>query len=194
MKLQKMAFAATAVLFLGAVLCQAATYEIGPGKTYTTISSFPWEDLAAGDTVKIYYKSTPYYEKFGIFSVGTSSNPITVQGVPGTGGELPIISGDGAVSRSSTYLDYWSEDRQVIKVGGSNTPDCYDEHNEPEYIIIEDLEVRSGRSAYSFTDGDGNPQTYTSNASSIRLECGEQRVVDTSGMRRVRDGAQLHPA
>src|SRR5690242_13990336 len=33
---------------------QAATYNVGPGHTYTTIGAVPWSSLLAGDTVNIY--------------------------------------------------------------------------------------------------------------------------------------------
>ena len=35
----------------------AATYNIGPGQTYTNIGDAPWSSLAAGDTVNIYPKT-----------------------------------------------------------------------------------------------------------------------------------------
>jgi len=162
-----------AVILLAAMasLTQATVYNVGPGQTYTRLVDVPWESLAAGDTVNIYYKSGGYQEKFGVFTKGTASNPITIHGVPDGGGNLPIIDGNTAISRSITYLDYWSETRQVVKVGGSTTPPS-DGTNRPEYIIIENLEVKSGRDPYTFYDKNNVLQTYTTNASSIRVEAG----------------------
>ena len=40
-------------------------------------------------------------------------------------------------------------------------------------MVIENLEVKCGRGPYTFTDGDGATQTYTTNASAIRIEAGE---------------------
>lgn len=167
---------ALALLAMTAGVAQATVYNVGPGQTYTNINDVAWESLAAGDTVNIYYKTGGYKEKFGVFTQGTSSNPITVHGVPDGSGNLPIIDGSGATSRSSIYLDYWSETRQVVKVGGSLIP-VSDGTTPPKYIIIENLEVKCGRDPYTFTDGDGNPQTYTTNASSIRPEVGEYITV-----------------
>ena len=47
------------------------------------------------------------------FSAGS---PITFTGVPGAGGELPVIDGQDATTRLA--LDYWGENRSVVKVGG----------------------------------------------------------------------------
>src|SRR5690349_19837487 len=74
----------------------AATYEVGPGKTYANVGDVPWESLQPGDTVLIYWRPTPYKEKWVICRQGTASAPITVRGVAGTGGELPVIDGNGA--------------------------------------------------------------------------------------------------
>ena len=165
-----------AILLAAAGLAQATVYNVGPGQTYTNVNDVPWESLAAGDTVNIHYRATPYKEKFGVFTQGTEANPITVHGVPDAGGNLPVIDGDGATSRSVTYLDYWSETRQVVKVGGSSKPPS-DATNPPTYIVIENLEIKSGRDPYTFTDKNGVQQTYTTNASSIRVEVGQHVTI-----------------
>ena len=36
-----------------------ATYNIGPGKKYADLTSFPWLNLKAGDVVNIYYSPKP---------------------------------------------------------------------------------------------------------------------------------------
>src|SRR5262245_51374308 len=69
----------------------ATTYEVGPGKPLASVGSVPWESLNAGDTVLIYYRATPYKEKFVLSRVGTQTAPITVRGVLGPNGERPIL-------------------------------------------------------------------------------------------------------
>jgi len=49
----------------------ATTFEVGPGKTYANIGDVPLESLTAGDSVLIYYRATPYKEKFVVAAVGT---------------------------------------------------------------------------------------------------------------------------
>ncbi len=149
----------------------ASTYEVGPGKPYQNINDVPWESLQAGDTVLIYYRSTPYKEKFVITAQGTAQAPITIRGVPGPNGELPVIDGNGATTRRA--LDFWAENRGVIKVGGSSVPADVT----PTHIIIENLEIRSARPGYTFTDDSGNVQSYAESASAIYIEKGENITV-----------------
>jgi hypothetical protein len=70
---------------LAPAAAQATTYEVGPGKTYANISNVPWESLQPGDLVLIYWRATPYKEKWVICRQGTAAAPIIVRGVPGTG-------------------------------------------------------------------------------------------------------------
>src|SRR4051794_14024732 len=71
-------------------------YEVGPGKTYAEVTDVPWEALAAGDVVNIYWRATPYRGKWVIFRQGTEQQPIVVHGVPAADGKLPVIDGKGA--------------------------------------------------------------------------------------------------
>ncbi|MHC4713441.1 MAG: putative Ig domain-containing protein [Planctomycetota bacterium] len=160
-----------ALVLLVSAPAGAAVYEVGPGKAYANINDVPIENLTAGDVMKIYHRSTPYREKFGVFGQGTSSNPITVQGIPGSGGELPVIDGENATTRPETLLKFWGENRSVIKVGGSLIP-LSDGSNPPEYIVIENLHVKNGFYGKSFTDRAGQPQTYSDSAAACRVEYG----------------------
>jgi parallel beta-helix repeat protein len=145
----------------------AATYEVGPGRPFETPSAVPWESLWAGDVVLIYWRSTPYKDKWVIARQGTATAPIIIRGVPGPAGERPIIDGNGAVTSRS--LDFWNESRGVIKIGGTNIPaDVM-----PRYIVIENLDVRGARSTNVFTDDHGAVQTYAMNAAAIYVEKGE---------------------
>ncbi|MBX3475780.1 MAG: polysaccharide-degrading enzyme [Planctomycetes bacterium] len=154
------------------VLCAsplaATVYEVGPGQAYTSIGAVPWATLAAGDVVRIHWRSTPYAEKWVICRQGASGNPITVQGVPnGTTGALPIITGSGATTAAG--LNYWGENRGVIKIGGANTP----ADTMPQYIVIENLEIRSAHPSYTFTDDVGTSGlAYAGNAAAIYVEKG----------------------
>jgi len=160
------------VLILFPVSAFAFEYQVGPGKDYTAISDVPWESLNPGDTVLIHWRSDPYREKWVICRRGTESDPITVSGVPGPNGELPVIDGRDAVTR--TALSYWNGPRSVIKIGGANTPP----DTMPAYIVVENLDIRSARTPYSFTDHDGVVQSYRSNAASIYIEKGQHITIN----------------
>ncbi len=159
------------MLFVFTVNTQAITYEVGPGKPFANIGDVEWESLQAGDTVLIYWRSTPYKEKWVIGRQGTSALPITVRGVVGPNGELPIIDGNGATTRSQ--LNYWSQTRGVIKIGGSNIP----ADTMPRYIVIENLDIRSARPPYTFTASNNAVQSYPNNAASIYVEKGENITI-----------------
>lgn len=149
----------------------ATTYEVGDGKSYTSIGAVPWESLNAGDTVLIYWRSTPYKEKWVICRQGTSAAPITVRGVAGPSGQFPQIDGNGATTRLA--LDYWNETRGVLKIGGASVP----ADTTPQYIIIDSLEIFGARPPNTFTDDAGNPGMYDNNAAAVYVEKGQHLTI-----------------
>ena len=173
-RLLRASLAASVVLLLPAA-ASALTFEVGPGKQYTNVGDVPWESLNAGDTVLIYHRATPYKEKFVLARVGTPSQPITVRGVLGPLGERPILDGNGATTRAQ--LSYPSRVRGVIKIGSSNVPFADGTTVMPQWLVIENLEIRGARPPNTFTAPDGSTETYTSPASSIYVEFGENITV-----------------
>ena len=163
------------ILAVAAALLPAATYEVGPGKQFSTIGQAPWATLQPGDTVLIYWSSTPYYEKWVINRQGTAAAPITVHGVPNASGQLPIIDGANAVEPST--LSFWSNGRGIIKVGGSRFP----ADTMPRYITIENLEVRNARQIYNYIPSSGPtagmPTPYADTAASIYVEKGQNITI-----------------
>jgi hypothetical protein len=153
-----------AILICLSIPAFATTYNVGPGQPLTSIGEVPWHTLGAGDIVRIHYRATAYKEKWVICRQGTAADPIVVQGVPGPNGELPIIDGNGATTPDP--LNFWNEERGVIKIGGANTP----ADTMPQHIVIENLEIRSGRPPFNFTNDGGNNSTYINNAASIYVE------------------------
>ena len=149
----------------------ATTYHVGPFQPLTTPIQVPWETLVAGDTVLIDWRAEPYRDKWVICRQGTEQQPITVRGVPGPMGELPVIDGEDASTRSS--LRYWSEARAVIKIGGASKPtNCI-----PEWIVIENLDVRGARPTATFTNAAGQPSPYRRNGASLFVEIVNHLVV-----------------
>lgn len=146
---------------------RSAVYNVQPDTAMTTIAQVPWATLQPGDIVRIHWRPAPYREKWVICRQGTSELPITVTGVPGPNGELPVIDGVGATTPAN--LNFWSEQRGVIKIGGANVP----ADTMPRHIIIENLEIRGAHPDYQFTGRNGTIQNYTSAASPIFVEKGE---------------------
>lgn len=145
----------------------AATYEVGPAQTYVTIGAVPWESLNAGDTVRIHYKATPYYEKFAINRIGTQLAPITVTGVPDGSGNLPMISGLNATTRAQ--LSYYGRQRSVIKIGQADAPAAW--------IVLENLDISRAQGGGTYTAPSGATETYTNAASSIYVETADQVTI-----------------
>ena len=102
---------------------------------------------------------------------GTEAAPIRVRGMPGPGGQRPVIDGENAVTPAP--LNYWNEGRSVIKVGGSNTPS----NSVARWIEIEGLDVRGARPPNTFTGDNGTVQTYSSNGAAIHVELGEHITI-----------------
>ncbi len=144
----------------------AIDYHVDTNSSYPNIGDVPWATLSAGDRVFIHWRAEPYREKWVINAVGTAQNPIQVIGVNGPSGQQAVIDGNGATTVPG--VNFWNEKRGLIKIGGSNTPN----NNLPEHIIIENLEIRSARPPFQFTNDSGGTETYASNAASLYVEIG----------------------
>lgn len=135
-------------------------WEVGTDQTYTTPLDVPWEDLASGTCVRIH--GGTYAAKWVVNASGTEDAPILITGV-----NRPVITGDGAATPQG--LDYWNEDRALLKLGGSSVPD----NPAPSWVTIEGLELRSARPGYAYTDDRGQASTYSDNAACLLVESGE---------------------
>jgi len=160
--------AAIAVVLWCTSSAWAADFHVGPGQTYSNIGDVAWESLSPGDTVWIHARPTPYLEKWVVNRVGTAAAPITVRGVPDAGGALPIIHGEGATTRPQ--LNYWNEERGILKIGGSNSPP----DGTPAYIVVENLHFRRARGAFT---GRSGASSYAANAAGIYVEKGDHITV-----------------
>ncbi|MGD9854384.1 MAG: right-handed parallel beta-helix repeat-containing protein [Planctomycetaceae bacterium] len=148
----------------------AVDYHAGPGQALESPFEVPWHTLAAGDTVHIHWQDRPYRHKWVIAGRGTPERPIVVRGVPGPDGQLPRIDGERAVT--PPLLDFWSEERAVIKIGGAQVPRA----DQPACIVIENLDIRGAHPDFQFL-GRGGLQPYSEAASAIYVETGSHITV-----------------
>lgn len=163
-----------AVLLLAALAVadrlDAAQYEVGPGKPLGDPIEVPWESLEPGDMVLIHWRVEPYRSKWVISRRGTPERPITVRGVRGPQGQLPVIEGRDAATRKE--LSYWHGQRSIIKIGGAERPaDTF-----PAWIVLENLEVRGGRPPFAYHGTAGAGQ-YAGYAGGIFVEKGEHITI-----------------
>ncbi|MGE5451287.1 MAG: Ig-like domain-containing protein [Acidobacteriota bacterium] len=135
-------------------------YQVGPNAgQIASLDQVPWEKVTAGDTVRIFYKDTPYAGKFMISGNGTATAPIRVCGVKSSTGQRPIIDGKGAISRKGlAYGNLLHETRSIIVVKPLSTSawTAY-----PTFVQIDGLEVRGATAANTFTDSTGTVRNYT---------------------------------
>ncbi|WP_390619686.1 right-handed parallel beta-helix repeat-containing protein [Persicimonas caeni] len=139
-------------------------YEVGPGQEYADPSEVPWESLQPGSLINIHYRPEPYASKWVIATAGTAEKPVVVRGIM-DGDKRPVITGENATTR--TELDFWNENRGVVKIGGSSNPS-----GQPSHIRVENLEITGAHPSNSFVDDGGSNGTYRSNAASFYIEDG----------------------
>ena len=93
-----------------------------------------------------------------------------MRGVPGPDGQLPKIDGERAVTPPP--LNFWSEERAVIKIGGARVPPS----ESPLHVVLENLDIRGAHPNYQFLGRNGI-QHYSEDASSIYVESGAHITV-----------------
>lgn len=154
-------------------------YAVGPGRTYARLGDVPWEALAPGDTVRIFWRPTPYNEKFVINRSGAAGKPIRIVGMAGPAGQRPIIDGKNATTRANQTFRGTGEgphaDMQnlaLILVDGRD----YDAPA-PQYVTIEGLALRGAGARNPFTGTAGDARTYGEGAACIRVQRGEHITI-----------------
>jgi len=156
------------------ITARAAEYQVGPGKTLTELDQVPWESLAPGDTVSVFYRPEPYRTKIILAVQATADRPLVLRGIAGPNGELPVIDGRDATTRSG--INFWGETRGLVKIGGSNHPPCSPPQCVPSWITVENLDLRSARPPYTFTGRSGQA-AYDQNAASLYIEVGRNITI-----------------
>jgi hypothetical protein len=155
----------------------AHVYDVGPGRAYSDPGQVPWESLGPSSLVRIYYRDEPYRTKWVVTTTATAQNPLVIVGVADNG-RLPVVSGDGAVTRTSLY--YLNEPRSVVKIGNYTGGD---DTQRPAHVYLQNLEIRSGRPAYSFTDRFGSVRAFSTNAAAVHIEEGDHITVQGCTLR-----------
>ena len=152
-------------------------YRVGPGQTLASIGDVPWESLQPGDTVRIFWRTDAYKEKFLIARSGTAAQPIRVCGVPGPQGQLPVLSGDGATTRPQLRslfgafgTDSMQQRGQIVIWGPSY-------ESMVQYVQIEGLQFQDVMHApytptdmNGFVDADGSHHAWDDGGAGIRVQ------------------------
>lgn len=165
----------------------ATDYHVGPGQPLAEPGNVPWESLNAGDTVFIHWRATPYAAKWVLCRQGTLAAPITIRGVRGPAGELPVVTGENAPTRNA--LNYWNRNRGLIKIGGASVP----ADTMPQYLVIDSLDLRSARPPFTFTAPGGATESYINNAAAVYVEKVRHLVVRDCILRDSGNGLFISP-
>ncbi len=156
-------------------------YQVGPGRgQLASLDQVPWENLSAGDTVRIFSRAQPYVGKFAINALGTAAAPVRVCGVKGANGERPIIDGANATTRptlsfgraSASAINETRGIAMIVARGSANWGTMA-----PTYIQIDGLKFQRAHPAYSFTGLNGTSTAYTDFGSCIWIEQGQHITI-----------------
>jgi|JI9StandDraft_1071089.scaffolds.fasta_scaffold00752_8 hypothetical protein len=158
------------------------TYNVGPGQALTSIGAVDWNNLKAGDTVRIFYRSTPYAEKILLSTSGTVENPIRVCGVlGGASGDLqPTITGENATTR--TDLRFENENKLVNGFSDALERNLIvitngDFEKKPANIIIEGLHLTGANEFNTFTDVRGATHNYIGFSACVMVHKADNVVI-----------------
>ncbi len=150
-------------------------YSVGPGQSYASLGNVPWDTLGPGDTVRIFYKPTPYKEKIVIRTGGTPENPLRICGVSGSNGERPVIDGNGArniPADKAAYTDYTPMEGLAVVMIYNRDYDLKDSN-----IIIDNLHIKNGKNTFNYIRTDGSSNPYEEGAACIRVQAGDNIVI-----------------
>ncbi len=161
-------------------------YPVGMGQTYTNLSDVPWNDLSAGDTVRIFYRNTPYNEKILIRSGGTPTNPLRICGVPNAEGKRPVIDGNRAQNipeDADAYTTYTPmEGLAVIMIYN------HDYTTKDSNIIIDGLHIKNAKNTFHYRRTDGSIHPYEEGAACIRVQAGDNIIIRNNELENCANG------
>jgi hypothetical protein len=144
-----------------------ATYNIGPGRHYADLTSFPWLNLVAGDVVNIFYSPTPYATKIALRPAGRANAPVIINGVADANGNLPEITGNNAVTSADAIQQGFYTSSGGSAIEGFGVIVLYRGPNDaygykPTWLTIQNLRITGAAPGNTYTDHAGTVQTYGS--------------------------------
>ena len=148
------------------------TYDVGDGKPFATLGRVPWAKLRPGDAVRVHWRAQPYREKVLLSQSGSAKHPLRLCGVPGPGGERPVLDGENATTDASFEFVHPEQERRGL-INVSLRRNGQDWGDKPRWIVIEGLELKNAHPTLSFMNARGETKTYYENAACVFVERGE---------------------
>lgn len=152
----------------------AATYEVGPGQPYTTLSSVPWAALGADDVVNVHCQPGGYHEKILISTQGAAGHPILIHGVPDpvTGAKPQIVGTNAVEAANINYRNTVFSTLGLVVISRRPTA-LYSQV--PAYITFEGFDVGYAKGA--FTNYLGQAAAFDTFASAIYAEVTQHLII-----------------
>lgn len=157
---------------------EGATFEVGPGRAYSELRDVPWLSLLPCDSVHVFARPQPYKDVIFLAARGAANKWITIAGIPDTNGNLPVISGDGAVMPTNTGANIHSDGAGLIII---KTPDpsaqSRDNNYKPGFLHITGLKLTSARPSSGFTNVQGQAASWNEFGSGVYINGAENVAV-----------------
>lgn len=157
------------------------TYNIGEaGSPYQELSDILWNNLQPGDVVNVHWRAEPYTERLLLNAQGTEAQPITINGIPGPNGEMPVLDANNATTPdqfSNFNLEYRQELGGSIYIG---PPGNYPSPDEiPQHITVNGFEITGAGQGNSFTDAAGISHSYEGQAG-VYIKGGDDITIENN--------------
>jgi len=150
-------------------------YAVGPGHTYANLHSVPWDQVGAGDTVQVYWKSTAYLDKIDISQSGTPTAPIVIEGISGPLGQHPVISAANAIENpQASYFTDQIASQGVFTLAPTGL-EGYD--YKTAWIVIDNLEITQALRDNRFTAAGGHKTYFNYGAAGVAMYHAEHIVI-----------------
>jgi hypothetical protein len=152
-------------------------YEVGPSQAYTNLASVPFPTMAPGSTVRIHNEDTTglhpteYHEYVQISQQGTADQPFRMCGVPDAAGNLPIIDGANATSRSDTSSAI--SGAALVTLHNENASAFWPDFPGAAYIAVEGIHFRNAKKGFNYTSPDGTPGQWGDSSACVRVNQGQ---------------------
>lgn len=157
---------------------EGMTFDVGPGKTYATPAAVPWLTLLPCDIVNIHYSSTPYKDIIFLASRGRHNKWITIQGVAGPNGEMPILDGTNAVMPKNTGAPSAVDAAGMIVIMTPSSAVVSRSSNyKPGYLHITGLKIRNARPPQKVTNMAGSTGSWGQFSSGIAMYGAEKVAI-----------------
>lgn len=181
------------------------TYDIGPGQTYESFAAFEASNggnamsrLGPGAVVNIHYSTYAEAPMFG--GRGTPSSRVTIQGIPDGSGNLPILTGNGAVILNPDPTDGEHPGRQGRGVEYENSAVLFIGKNWtltpgnfiPGHVIVKNLEFTSAYDGFFASAEDDRPVPWDFAGAGINIAAGDDITVQNCWMNSNGNGLFAH--